>query len=141
MPGTHIGETLSHEDCYHEDNMLTRGQEIVAGLDEAKAVHMPLATGEMSLHNYSLAHASGPNESEDRRIGVSLHFMPTAAGQIVGDWDSAALVRGVDAFGNFEPTPSPASDFDPAAVAFHEKASNALRDILYRDAAHNTNRL
>jgi non-heme Fe2+,alpha-ketoglutarate-dependent halogenase len=141
MPGTHIGETLSHEDCYHEDNMLTRGQEIAAGLDEAKAVHMPLATGEMSLHNYSLAHASGPNESEDRRIGVSLHFMPTAAGQIVGDWDSAALVRGVDAFGNFEPTPSPASDFDPAAVAFHEKASNALRDILYRDAAHNTNRL
>ena len=64
MPGTHIGEILSHEDRYHEDNMLTRGQEIAAGIDEAKAVAMPLATGEMSFHNYRLAHASGPNVSD-----------------------------------------------------------------------------
>ena len=141
MPGTHLGAGLAHEDRYHADNMLTRGQEIAAGLDEAKAVHMPLAAGQMSFHNYSLAHASGPNQSGDRRIGVSLHFMPTAAGQVVGDWDSAALVRGVDAFGNFEPTPTPAADFDPAAAAFHEKASDALREILYHDAAHNTGRL
>ena len=141
MPGTHMGEVLAHEDRYHEDNMLTRGQEISSGIDEAKAVHMPLATGQMSFHNYRLAHASGPNQSDDRRIGVSLHFMPTAAGQIIGDWDSAALVRGVDEFGNFEPTPSPATDFDPAVAAFHEKASDALREIFYHDAAQITNRL
>ena len=141
MPGTHVGEILSHEDRYHEDNMLTRGQEISAGIDETKAVHMPLATGEMSFHNYSLAHASEPNQSDDRRIGVSLHYMPTATGQIIGDWDSAALVRGIDKFGNFEPTPSPATDLDPTVAAFHEKASDALREIFYRDAAQNTNRL
>jgi len=141
MPETHIGEVLPHEDRYHEDNMLTRGQEIATGIDEAKAVYMPLRPGEVSFHNYCLAHASGPNSSDDRRIGVSMHFMPTATGQIVGDWDSAALVRGVDVYGNFEPTPSPATDFDAEGVAFHEKASNALRDILYRDAAHVTNRL
>ena len=64
-----------------------------------------------------------------------------AAGQIIGDWDSAALVRGVDEFGNFEPTPSPATDFDPAVAAFHEKASDALREIFYHDAAQITNRL
>ena len=110
-------------------------------IGEAKAVYMPLRPGEVSFHNYCLAHASGPNSSDDRRIGVSMHFMPTATGQIVGDWDSAALVRGVDVYGNFEPTPSPATDFDAEGVAFHEKASNALRDILYRDAAHVTNRL
>ena len=141
MPGTHVGEGLPHEDRYHADNMLTRGQEIAAGIDEAKAVHMPLRPGEMSFHNYRLAHASGPNASDDRRIGVSMHFMPTATGQIIGDWDSAALVRGNDAHGNFEPTPSPAVDFDAEGVAFHEKASNALRDILYADAAHVTNRI
>lgn len=141
MPGTHIGEILSHEDRYHEDNMLTRGQEIAAGIDEAKAVAMPLSEGEMSFHNYRLAHASGPNASDDRRIGISMHFMPTATGQIVGDWDSAALVRGVDEHGNFEQTPSPATDFDAEGVAFHARATDALRDILYRDAAKDTNRL
>lgn len=141
MPGTHIGEVLSHEDRYHEDNMLTRGQEIAAGIDEAKAVHMPLATGKMSFHNYSLAHASGPNASDDRRIGVSMHFMPTRVRQKLGEWDSAALVRGVDEFGNFHHTPRPAADFDAEGVAFHVKATDAVREILYRDAAHGTNRL
>ena len=141
MPGTHTGEGLPHEDRFHEDNMLTRGQEISAGIDEAKAVHMPLAPGEMSIHNYRLAHASGPNASGDRRIGVSMHFMPTATGQILGEWDSAALVRGVDEFGNFHQTPRLAADFDAEAAAFHVKATDELREILYRDAAHDTNRL
>ena len=55
---------------------------------------MPLAAGEMSIHNYRLAHASGPNTSDDRRIGVSIHYMPPETEQIVGGWDCATLVRG-----------------------------------------------
>jgi len=70
MPETHIGEVLEHEDRYHEDNMLTRGQEISGKIDETREVHMPMEVGEMSIHNYRLAHASGPNNSDDRRIGV-----------------------------------------------------------------------
>ena len=62
-----LGETLAHEDTYHEDNMLTRGQAI-RGIDPSRAVYMPLRAGEMSLHNYCLAHGSGPNVSADRRI-------------------------------------------------------------------------
>ena len=31
MPGNHRGEVLPHDDRYHEDNMLTRGQEIAWG--------------------------------------------------------------------------------------------------------------
>ena len=141
MPGTHIGDVLEHEDRYHRDNMLTRGQEISAGIDEAKAVSMPLKAGEMSIHNYQLAHASEPNASNDRRIGLSLHFMPPETKQIVGDWDCAALVRGNDEYGHFEQTPVPACDFDDAAVAFHAKAAEALRQVLYADARHNTEKL
>ena len=94
MPRTHIGDVLPHDDQYHQDNLLTRGQQITEGVDDAEAIYMPLQVGEMSLHNYRLAHASGPNNTDDRRIGVSMHFMPTETGQIVGNWDSAALVRG-----------------------------------------------
>ena len=141
MPGTHEGDVLDHVDRYDEHNMLTRGQEIADVLDEETAVYMPLEVGQMSVHNYRLAHASGPNSSNDRRIGVSLHFMPPEAAQIVGEWDSAALVRGEDCYGHFERTPVPIKDFDPRAVAFHARATRAIRDVLYADAEHNTEKL
>ncbi|HEY5637927.1 MAG TPA: phytanoyl-CoA dioxygenase family protein [Burkholderiales bacterium] len=141
MPGTHLGETLAHEDTYDGDNMLTRGQSIREGIDEARAAYMPLRAGEMSLHNYCLAHGSGPNLSADRRIGVSMHFMPPETKQVVGSWDCAALVRGEDRFGHFAPTPVPAGDFDPEAVAFHARASGAMRDVLYAGAAKKLQRL
>ena len=141
MPGTHEGEVLDHVDRYDENNLLTRGQEIADVLEEEKAVYMPLEVGQMSVHNYRLAHASGPNSSNDRRIGVSLHFMPPEAAQIVGEWDSAALVRGEDRYGHFERTPVPTKDFDPRAVAFHARATRAIRDVLYADAEHNTEKL
>ena len=140
LPRSHLGETLAHEDTYHQDNMLTRGQAI-REIDESRAVSMPLEAGEMSIHNYCLAHGSGPNLSPDRRIGVSMHFMPPATQQVVGSWDCAALVRGRDPYGNFEPTPVPAKDFDPPAVAFHAKAAKAMRDVLYAGAAKNPQRL
>ncbi len=141
MPGTHIGDVLPHEDKYDDANMLTRGQEITEGVDDDHAVHMPLGVGQMSFHNYRLAHASGANNAPDRRIGVSMHFMPTDTQQIVGEWDSAALVRGEDTFGNFAPTPIPEMDFDPVAKAFHVRAQKAQSDVLYTGAAVNTKKL
>jgi len=140
MPRTHAGDTFAHEDTYDSDNMLTRGQSI-RGLDESHAVSMPLKAGEMSLHNYCLAHGSGPNLSADRRIGVSMHFMPPQTKQVVGAWDCAALVRGEDRYGHFAPTPVPARDLDPAAVAFHTRAAGAMRDVLYAGAAQKLQRL
>ena len=79
--------------------------------------------------------------TDDRRIGVSMHFMPTDTGQIVGDWDSASLVRGKDTYGNFTVTPIPAHDFDEEAVAFHARAAKAIHGILYSDAKEDTAKL
>ena len=141
MPYTHRGEVMPHKDRYHKDNMLTRGQEIAEGIDDKKAVYMPLKTGQVSFHNYRLAHSSGPNRAPDRRIGISMHFMPPDTEQIVGEWDSAALVRGEDIFGNFAPTPVPAKDFDPDAMAFHARAAQAQSEVLYQGAANNTHKL
>jgi non-heme Fe2+,alpha-ketoglutarate-dependent halogenase len=140
IPRTHNGDALEHEDTYHQDNMLTRGQRIKT-LDKSMAVPMPLTAGEMSLHNYCLAHGSGPNVSADRRMGVSLHFMPPQTQQIVGGWDCATLVRGVDDFNHFTIAPRPQCDMDPISVAFHEKASLAMREVLYAGAKQNLARL
>ena len=141
MPGTHVGELLPHEDTWDETNMLTRGQEIAVEVDETKAVAMALEPGQMSLHNVRLAHASGPNISADRRIGLSMHFLPTSARQSAGEWDSAALVRGSDDHANFHLTPRLKRDLDPEGVAFHERATDALREILYRDAEHDAHKV
>ena len=141
LPGSHAEKMLPHDDTFHADNMLTRGQEIAVEVDESKTVAMALGPGEMSIHNVRLAHASGPNTSDDRRIGISFHYMPTRSRQLVGAWDSAALVRGSDRYRHFAATPIPARDMDPVAVAFHERAVSALRDILFRGAEQVTGRI
>jgi hypothetical protein len=60
---------------------------------------------------------------------------------LVGAWDSAALVRGEDRYHHFTLTPVPSTDMDREALAFHEKASRAVRDILYKGAGERTARL
>jgi hypothetical protein len=141
LPSTHEGELMAHEDRYDAANLLTRGQEIAVEVDEARAVSMALEPGQMSLHNVQLAHASGPNRSKDRRIGLSMHFMPTAARQTLADWDSATLVRGEDRHGNFQLAPRPGAAPADEVRAFHARATAALRDILYKDAHHQTGKL
>ena len=133
MPESHLGDPMAHTDLYHDDNLLTRGQEIL-DIDETQAVSMPLKTGQMSLHNIRIAHASGPNQSQDRRIGLSMHFMPTSAKQMNADWDCASLVRGEDHYGHFELSPRPKFDLDPDSVSHHEKATDAMRAVLFQGA-------
>ncbi len=135
LPGSHERQMLEHDDTYHENNLLTRGQEIAVKVDESETVLMALEPGQASFHNVKSAHGSGPNNSSDRRIGLSLHYMPTHTKQTLADWDTAALVRGEDTFGNFVHTPLPTMDFDPDAVAFHTRATDATRKIVYKDSA------
>ncbi|MEM7543109.1 MAG: phytanoyl-CoA dioxygenase family protein [Pseudomonadota bacterium] len=134
LPASHQGEMLPHEDRYKETNLLTRGQEIAVDVDETKCVSMQLKAGQASLHNVRLAHASGVNQTDDRRIGLSIHYIPPSARQTAGAWDCATLVRGEDRFGHFVSAPPPHSDLHPEALAFHERASNAFREILFKDA-------
>ena len=134
LPRSHLEELMPHQDRYDDANMLTRGQEVAVDVDETKAVAMPLKAGEVSVHNVRVAHASGPNLSADRRIGLSLHYIPTKTKQKVGGWDSAALVRGEDRFGHFNIAPQPVRDMDPDSVAFHARATDKLREILFADA-------
>jgi ectoine hydroxylase-related dioxygenase (phytanoyl-CoA dioxygenase family) len=67
---------LPHADTFHEHNLLSRGQEIAVKVDAEKAVKVPLRAGAMSLHHVKLAHASGPNTTDDRRIGLAIRYIP-----------------------------------------------------------------
>lgn len=131
LPGSHLHPPMAHVDTRAEHNMLTRGQTIM-DIDESKAVNIELNTGEAALFDYSIAHASPPNRSDDRRIGIVLRYIPPNTRQLLADWDSAALVRGADKYGHFEHEPVPQCDNDPIAVAFHKKAEEMQRQVYFK---------
>lgn len=131
VAGTHKAQ-VQHADTFHKDNLLTRGQEIAVEVDETKAVYAELKPGQASLHHVLLFHGSAPNQSDDRRIGLAIRYVPTCVRQAVGANDSATLVRGVDAHQNFATEPRPKIDLDPEGVAFHKAATEAQAAVLYR---------
>ena len=116
VPGTHT-EQVAHRDTFAPDNLLSRGQEIMVEVDEARAVDVVLRPGEMSLHHVRMFHGSPPNRSArpPHRLRDPLHPDARAPGR--GDADSATLVRGVDTYHHFDHEEPPAADLDPAARA------------------------
>ena len=89
----------------------------------------------MSLHHAGTVHASSPNQSTDRRIGIAMRYMAPHVRPIAGI-ESALLVRGNDSYGHFEPESPPAADMDPAAIAEHDRVNALRQQVLYRDAAN-----
>lgn len=130
IPGTHGQSHIPHVDTYHEDNLLTRGQEIAVDVDEGQAVDIPLRPGEISLHHIKLVHGSAPNRSDDRRIGLAIRYIPTHVRQ-TRRRDSAMLVRGTDRLGHFDLEPRPRRDLDDAAVAAHADAVQRKIAVMY----------
>ena len=139
LPGSHLGPDLAHEETYHNDNMLTRGQSI-DDINEDKAVNLVVDTGQAILFAFRIAHASYPNKTDDRRVGLAIRYIPPDTQQQYSDQDSAALVRGVDNHQHFELEPEPRCDFDPVAVAFHKESEEIRRQILYHGTNWTTHR-
>ena len=131
IAGTHR-QQVKHADTFDRDNLLTRGQEIAVEVDEAQAIHVELNPGQASLHHVLLFHASEPNRSDDRRIGLAIRYIPTRLRQAVGQRDWATLVRGKDTYRNFEPAHVPRRDLEPEALAFHHMVSEEQVKVLYR---------
>ena len=130
IPGSHKIDQLPHLDTFHRDNLLSRGQEIAVEVERDKAVMVPLAAGEMSLHHIKLVHGSEPNRSADRRIGLAIRYIPTRVRQTKVR-DAATLVRGVDTYHHFDLEPRPAADMDKAAVAAHIDSIRRQAKSLY----------
>jgi hypothetical protein len=131
-PGTHLLDQLPHKDTFAENNLLTRGQEVQAEVDEKRVVDIVLQPGELSLHHVRIVHGSDANGSDMRRIGFAIRYVPTYLKQTAGPRDSAMLVRGVDHYHHFDVEPRPKSDLHPDAVALHKRVTEEAAKILYR---------
>jgi non-haem Fe2+, alpha-ketoglutarate-dependent halogenase len=80
VPGSHRTR-LDHVETHRPKNMLSRGQEIAAVVDEGEAIDVELRAGEMSLHHVDIVHGSSPNHSPDWRTGFIVRYAtPRIAG-------------------------------------------------------------
>jgi len=133
LPGSHRGPDMRHEETFAKDNMLAKGQSLI-GIDESKAVEMPLEPGEFSMHHERMAHSSLPNRSDDRRIGFAFFYVPAHVRSVNGR-ARATLVRGVDRFGHWDPDTLPTRDLDPASMEELSKAWGQYKDGEVKQAA------
>ena len=129
LPGSHRNGKKSHRDTHAKENILHRGQELEMSIDEEQVVSVELKPGEASLHHGWIAHASYPNLSNDRRIGLSLQYISPRVMQKHTDKESATLVRGEDLYNNFSPEPICNFDFDPEMVAFQAKMQKLKHEV------------
>lgn len=134
VPGSHKKRLVEHVDTFADQNLLSRGQEIAVEVDEASAVDVVLETGEASLHHGHLFHASGPNTTNDRRIGVAIRYIAPSMKQESGDRSLVALVKGEDRFGHFTVEPPPVGKLLAADFDLCRQDNEIKRRVLYEGA-------
>ena len=100
IPESHKNGQLNHETTNDESNVLYQGQ-TVRDINENESCLCPLCPGEATFHHGWTLHASTPNHSNDRRIGLNVQYLATHVSQKKHDNDSVILVRGEDTHQNF----------------------------------------
>jgi len=133
IPGSHRGAIRPHEETFHEDNILTRGQQI-GDVDESLAVDLVLQPGQMSLHHARTIHASRPNRGTERRAGFAIQaYVPAGTRQLIGEnlW---LPMRGDFMQPGFVELQRPRRDMDAEAVEWRRRANDNWANILYHGA-------
>ncbi len=117
VPGSHTGSIVEHRDTFAQNNLLSRGQELVVDVNEEDAVDVVLQPGEMSLHHGQVFHGSNANQSNDRRIGLAIRYITPDMQQTIDEKTDAKLVSGIDEFHHFNLTDKPKGLLDPEDLA------------------------
>ncbi len=134
VAGSHKGDILPHNDTFGIDNLLSRGQELSVDVAPEDEVPIELQPGEFSIHHGRMFHYSGPNVSNDRRIGCVVRYVTPEIRQLVGPRDYAMLMRGVDAKQNWINVAPPLADFEPHALELYEKVLSDQAQALTQGA-------
>lgn len=129
IPGSHRGKAYSHEETFHEKNLLARGQ-VIHDVDGTDFDYMPLKQGQFSCHHERIVHGSDANDTPADRIGLGLFFIPTHVKSTIGR-RTACLVRGVDEYGYWDEDPVPKDRFDSEIIAHIRAASDRYVDPQY----------
>jgi hypothetical protein len=128
LPGSHRWGNIAHDDKPEPMNMIRRGQGISERFDAETGCAMPLRAGEMSLHHTDLVHASGANDTDDRRIGLAISYIPARVRPTAAVQPHALCVRGQD-LGHFVPEHRLQQALSPSDRLQHQQALAAFRAL------------
>jgi ectoine hydroxylase-related dioxygenase (phytanoyl-CoA dioxygenase family) len=129
IPGSHVEGRKQHLlDDSDKTNVLLQGQR-VTDVDESQAVACPLRPGQASLHHGWLLHASAPNRSSDRRIGLNVQYVAPQVRQTKLPGYSAWLVRGEDRYHHYAADIPAEIDLDADALARRSQMERLHRNI------------
>mgnify|MGYP006106216623 CR=1 FL=1 len=123
-------QRIAHRDTFDSDNLLTRGQEVLVDVDESLATEAILLPGQMSIHHGRIFHASYPNKTNERRIGLAIRYIPTNARQTPGSDMAAMLVRGEDKHQNFRLCNPPTGIMKEKDILFWSEISEVRNAIM-----------
>lgn len=99
-------------------------------VNEAEAVDIVLHAGEMSMHDIDIVHGSGPNHSDEKRIGFVVRYVTPEARPLSGR-PPAILARGHDSRHHFELADPPNdTNAEEALRRMRESAANHLEAML-----------
>ena len=132
VPGSHRKKDVPHVDSFAQDNLLTRGQEIAVEVDEASAVNVVLRAGQTSFHHGHMFHASGPNTTSARRVGIAIRFVAPSMKQTSGDRLLVSLVSGSDEYGHFEHMPAPTGRLRDEDFELARRNTEMKKAIFYK---------
>ncbi len=124
--------TDSNEEKFNNDqgNLLTRGQTI-ENVPIEKTEPVILKAGQMSLHHPRIAHGSGINKGNKRRIGFVIQsYIGTNVEQVIGKV-YVQQARGEDLFNYHEHTKRPVNTMEKENIDIRNKANEALSKIFY----------
>lgn len=127
IPGSHRAGLRDQVTGDDPDNVLFQSQTI-EDVNEEEVVYSTLLPGRASLHHGWAIHASGPNISDDRRIGLNVQYISPRMKQTKDASDSAILIRGKDRYGHFI-ADQPATEWLP------DEASARLRALTEKYAS------
>ena len=130
--GTHKDDLKVHEEKFNDDqgNLLTRGQTI-DNVPIEKTEPVILKAGQMSLHHPRIAHGSGINKSNKRRIGFVIQsYIGTNVEQVIGKV-YVQQARGEDLFNYHEHTKRAVNTMEKENIDIRNKANEALSKIFY----------
>jgi len=130
IPGSHKWGDMPHKEKVDPYSMLTRGHYVSTEFDTSNATYVTLEAGEGLLIDTAVLHASEPNLTKDRRMGMLIDMVP-ASGKKLNGRESAMLVHGHDRWGHFDHEVPPEEDFGEAERERHRKAVEAVIATFY----------
>ncbi len=132
IAGSHKHSVVEHVDTFDANNLLSRGQEIAVDVDEDDATDVLLSPGQASLHHGHLFHASGPNTTGERRIGVAIRYIKPSLKQKDGQKTLARLASGTDNFGHFRLADAPNGRLSEVDLARCRDDAKLRREVLFK---------